>query len=163
MRVFIACFPDPFETKGKFLSFQRGMEHRLGFYWNSDSLAGCSADAQRTSALDLAFLMDASGSLYHDNYEKEKEFVRRVVDRQTIGRDQTRVSIMTYSKNATVHVKFNDYFTRQGIKDALNGIPYESQNTRIDRAMLKAKDEMFTTAFGARPYAKRVCIFSHLD
>lgn len=100
--------------------------------------------------------MDASGSLYYDNYAKEKEFINQVIDKQTIGRTQTRISVMTYSKNAKVHVKFDQLFDKQSLKKAIEDIPYEALNTRIDRALALAKNEVFSEANGARPYAKRV-------
>ena len=100
--------------------------------------------------------MDASGSLYYDNYKKEKEFVKQVIDQQSIGRRQTRVSVMSYSTTATIHVRFDQYFDKASLRRAVDDIPYESLMTRIDRALALAKSKMFTEANGARPYARRV-------
>ena len=120
-------------------------------------ISGCPPDARITEVpLDLAFLMDASGSLYLDNYDKEKTFVKSVIDKQLIGRRQTRVSVMAYSKSATIHVKFDQYFDKESLKSAVDEIPYESLNTRIDRALILAKEQLFSAANGARPYSRKV-------
>ncbi len=100
--------------------------------------------------------MDASGSLYYDNYDKEKEFVKRVISLQNVAKGYTHISVMSYSENATLHVKFNDHYDTRSINDAVDKIPYEALNTRIDRALLLGKKEAFSTSNGARPYAKRV-------
>ena len=105
--------------------------------------------------IDLGFLMDASGSLY-DNYDREKDFVNQVIDKQKLGSDKTRISVMSYSKNAKVHIKFDQFFDKTSLKAAVKKIPHESLNTRIDRALALAKSEMFTQASGARPYSRRV-------
>lgn len=118
---------------------------------------GCNRETStKEEVLDIAFMMDASGSLYGDNYSKEKKFVKQVIDNLNIGRGQTRVSVMTYSKNANVYVKFDQYFDKTALKSAVDGIPYEALNTRIDKALALAKTEMFSPANGARPYARRV-------
>eukprot|EP00795_Rhopilema_esculentum_P016249 gene16249-7628_t len=122
-------------------------------------LPGCPPDARINEVpLDLAFLMDASGSLYLDNYDKEKTFVKNVIEKQLIGRRQTRVSVMAYSKSATIFVKFDQYFDKESLKSAVDEIPYESSNTRIDRALILAKEQMFTAANGARPYSRKVVV-----
>ena len=100
--------------------------------------------------------MDASGSLYYDNYDREKQFVNQVIDRQMVGNQNTRISVMSYSKNAKVHIRFDQYFNKTQLTAAVKNIPYESLNTRIDKALALAKSEMFTEANGARPYARRV-------
>ena len=121
-------------------------------------ISGCDVVTKEV-ALDLGFLIDASGSLYNDNYNREKDFVNQMIDKQTIGGEKTRISVMSYSKNATVHIKFTDFFDKSQLKAAVKNIPYESLNTRIDKALALAKSEMFTEANGARPYARRVITF----
>jgi len=120
-------------------------------------LPGCNVVTKEVP-LDLGFLIDASGSLYNDNYNREKEFVNQMIDKQMIGGEKTRISVMSYSKSATVHIKFTDFFDKSQLKAAVKNIPYESLNTRIDKALALAKSEMFTEANGARPYARRVAV-----
>ena len=103
--------------------------------------------------------MDASGSLYYDNYGNEKEFVKKVIESQNIGKGLTHVNIISYSENATVHVGFRDYYNKQDLEDAVDKIPYEAKNTRIDKALLLAKSNSFSATNGARPYARRVRYF----
>ena len=49
-------------------------------------LTGCSG------YLDLAFVLDASGSIHHERFPIIKEFVANTVQNLQIGPDDTRVS-----------------------------------------------------------------------
>jgi uncharacterized protein YegL len=57
-------------------------------------LTGCEARA------DIIFLLDSSGSVGHADFRSVKEFVHRMVGDLQIGKDKTRVGLVTYSSQS---------------------------------------------------------------
>ena len=55
----------------------------------------CSIVCQ--TKLDIAFVIDGSGSVGVRNFGKVKEFLKDVVDFYNVGLDQTRIALITYS------------------------------------------------------------------
>ena len=47
--------------------------------------------------LDLAFVIDGSGSVGYKNFLKVKKFLKDIVEFYNVGFDQTRVALITYS------------------------------------------------------------------
>ena len=108
--------------------------------------------------LDVAFLLDVSGSLYQDNYAKEKQFVKNVINAQTVGKDDALIGLISYSNEATSHAKFSDNLNKAQLSRTIDDIPFEGNSTRIDKALETARTQLFTEQNGARDNAKRVCM-----
>ena len=47
--------------------------------------------------LDLAFVIDGSGSVGVNNFIKVKKFLKDIVDFYNVGFDQTRIALIAYS------------------------------------------------------------------
>lgn len=56
--------------------------------------SGCQARA------DVVFLLDSSGSVGHVDFRRVKQFVHNLVSDLQIGRDKTRIGLVTYSSNS---------------------------------------------------------------
>jgi len=50
-----------------------------------------------TTPMDLVFVVDGSGSVAAENFEKQIEFVKAVVSNMTVGTDQTRIAMVQFS------------------------------------------------------------------
>lgn len=93
--------------------------------------------------VDLVFLLDGSGSIEPEDFEKAKEFVKDVVDYFDIGIDNTRVGLATFSgwlgeyleSNATLfsNLVLGHVSSISGFPDCPEGTHFE-QNGLVDSA-----------------------------
>uniref|UniRef100_A0A3Q3LB90 Collagen alpha-1(XXVIII) chain n=1 Tax=Mastacembelus armatus TaxID=205130 RepID=A0A3Q3LB90_9TELE len=105
--------------------------------------------------MELVFVIDSSESVGPENFEIVKDFVIRLVDRTTVGRNATRIGLVLYSLE--VHLEFNlaRYINKQDIKQAIRKMPYVGEGTYTGTAIRKATQEAF---FTARPGVRKVAI-----
>jgi len=69
----------------------------------------CQAEGTCEGQVDLAFLIDASGSVTQANFNKQLDFVKEVVTKFDIGKDKTRVSVSTYDTAFTLSFGLDTY------------------------------------------------------
>lgn len=102
-------------------------------------IKGCDAP------VDVAFVMDSSGSIRND-YQKEKDIVKAVA-RSLLGASggDSRAGIVLYSENAYVKATFEQYNSLDDFHNTIDKLPLLNRGTRIDRALQKAKKELFST------------------
>lgn len=105
--------------------------------------------------MELVFVIDSSESVGPENFEIIKDFVTRLVERTTVGRNATRIGLVLYSLD--VHLEFNlaRYVTKQDVRQAIRKIPYMGEGTYTGTAIRKATQEAF---FSARPGVRKVAI-----
>ena len=105
--------------------------------------------------VDLGFILDASGSIDADEFENMKEFVNQVSSFFTVSSDHTRVSVMTFSNNPTIHIKFKDTFVNMAaFNSTVLSIIQANGGTNTADALIKARTTMFSTDEGARSSGK---------
>lgn len=105
--------------------------------------------------MELVFVIDSSESVGPENFEIIKDFVTRLVDRTTVGRNATRIGLVLYSLD--VHLEFNlaRYMSKQEVKQAIRKMPYMGEGTYTGTAIRKATQEAF---FSARSGVRKVAI-----
>ena len=91
---------------------------------------------------DIAFIMDASGSMTRD-FSAEKQVVKAIVKSTDIAPDMTRAALIYFSEETKVAVSFGKYATTEKILAAVDAVPFIGRRTRIDKALKKANDEVF--------------------
>lgn len=99
-------------------------------------------------------LVDTTKSIQEVNIPKLVAALKHLVQKFDITGDGTHVSLETFSKQATLHNKFNDeqYHGEDAILELIsNSVNNLAQPTRLDKALRLAKDEMFKEASGQRP------------
>ena len=96
--------------------------------------------------MDLAFILDSSGSIGKTNYLKEKHFVKQLARSFGLAPGQSRAALVLYSSSASVQARFGQYQTLDEFDKAVDGLPYERGTTRIDLALEKAAQEIFPQA-----------------
>lgn len=113
-----------------------------------------------TVPVDLAFIIDASGSIGSVNFQKILEFVAKIVDAFEIKENGTRVGVIHYSDDAVLDFDFNKFqgaeLTRENVVKEINKISVTEGQTRIDLALIKAKNELFSIEGGMRPDKPKV-------
>ncbi|KAM6979211.1 collagen, type XXVIII, alpha 2a [Tautogolabrus adspersus] len=117
-------------------------------------VCGCGVKCKERP-MELVFVIDSSESVGPENFEIIKDFVTRLVDRTTVGRNATRIGLVLYSLD--VHLEFNlvRYMSKQDVKQAIRKMPYMGEGTYTGTAIRKATQEAF---FSARPGVRKVAI-----
>ena len=67
--------------------------------------------------LDLAFLMDSSGSIMSSDYALQLNFVAQVVNALPVAADKVQVANVVFGTLAKVAFNFNTYSDKQDILD----------------------------------------------
>lgn len=106
---------------------------------------------------DIGFIIDSSGSL-KERYNDEKYFLKTLATNYNITNDIVRGSVITFSSNSEVSIKFSDYNTTKSFNTAVDAIPLMGFQTRIDKALQQAKSEMFSSQNGARHDVSKILI-----
>lgn len=123
----------------------------------SDSISlfsGCGIKCKERP-MELVFVIDSSESVGPENFEIIKDFVTRLVDGTTVGRNATRIGLVLYSLD--VHLEFNlaRYMNKQDVKQAIRKMLYMGEGTYTGTAIRKATQEAF---FSARSGVRKVAI-----
>ncbi|XP_028394866.1 deleted in malignant brain tumors 1 protein-like [Dendronephthya gigantea] len=128
---------------------------------SDEHLVICRANLKTCqNKLDLGFMLDSSGSVGYDNFERMKGFVKHLTDFFKLGRDHTRVSVMSFSDIPSIPIPLSRYFSdKSQFDNAVDRIKYINGGTATARALNMAYNEMFRSGNGARePEYKKVLI-----
>ena len=103
-------------------------------------------------------MLDSSGSIGEENWEKVKDFVKEVVNNLEIGPYDTNVGCITYGTKATPNFYLNTFLNKQDILDAVSDIKWKDQETNTSGALWFMNDVMFTASNGDRPEAPNLAV-----
>ncbi|XP_073774189.1 integrin alpha-X-like [Danio rerio] len=107
--------------------------------------------------IDIAFLLDGSGSIGIYDFTVMKGFVTNVI-RRFIERD-AQFAIAQYSNDCDIHYNFNDLKLDDGTWESkVANIPYHEGGTFTASAIQKLVNYLFTPNGGTRPSAKKILV-----
>ena len=120
--------------------------------------------------IDLGFALDASGSIGAGFFPKVRKFAMDLLEQFHLSKSETNAGVIVYSKEPKLVVKFNEFYVIETFKKVLNDkTPYPPQidqlirwmnkTTGIDKALVMAKEELFTRTNGDRQDVRNVLIF----
>ena len=110
------------------------------------------------ACIDLAFVIDASGSIEasgRGNFKRCLNFVKRLVASFKISPRYARVGAVVYSSKARRMFGFKRYYKKRQLMKAIDRIPYLRRGTRTGFALWYAQRYLFR---GQRRRCKRVLI-----
>ena len=107
--------------------------------------------------VDIGFILDSSGSL-RSEYQKEKDFIKFLAARFNMDAEGARVGVITFSFFSDISIKFSDFLSQSDFDEAIDEIPLMGSTTRLDRALVQARDELFLEKNGARVNVPKVLI-----
>lgn len=109
------------------------------------------------SVADVGFVIDASGSVGSDNFQKLLVMMQNITDRLDIGSAGTRVGVLRYSSKSRtkVVIPLGQHNTKAALKTAIENIGYTRGLTYTAYAIDKAHSDLFADA---RPGVPRVMI-----
>ena len=110
------------------------------------------ADAVCPGPLDLALLIDSSGSLTEtqDLWEEMKNFLKSLLLKFRIDGQLVRVGIVMFSNIATEHLDFNLGSSLSGALIAVDNMPYMGSTTNFAGGLNSVEDWLFSTRQGDR-------------
>ncbi|XP_012518713.1 PREDICTED: collagen alpha-5(VI) chain [Propithecus coquereli] len=143
-----------------------GKEERVNFGQNFDSLKSiknevvhriCTEKGCEDMKADVMFLVDSSGSIGHENFEKMKTFMKNLLTKIQIGADKTQIGVVQFSDDTKEEFQLNKYFTQKEISDAIDRMSLIGRNTLMGHALTSIA-RYFTDPMGARSGVKKFLI-----
>lgn len=112
----------------------------------------CSEEA------DLAFVVDTSGSISDENFQKQKDFVKALASSFDPTSTEHQLSLISYSTNAQLEVSFKNKTDRKEFEEAVDRVTHTKGRTRLDKALKLASAHLFTASGGTRPDKRKIMI-----
>ncbi|XP_035659096.1 uncharacterized protein LOC118404179 [Branchiostoma floridae] len=132
------------------------------------SISGITVDASFFSSgeqalacgnpIDIIFMLDGSGSVGPDNFNKMKEFVKKTVGGYLIGPSNTRVAVMQYSSSVRQEFALDAFNTLEDLLVGIEEIRYMRGGTRTGKALTRLRRQGFLESNGARKNVPHVAV-----
>ena len=116
-------------------------------------------DQECRPVVDIAFIIDSSGSIGRTNWERMKRFLKALISKLDVSPSATHVAAVAYSNNANVEMRFNNVQNTNEVIRILDDMRWQRGFTYTDKALLLADSDLFQTANGMRPNIAKVNIF----
>lgn len=109
-------------------------------------------------AMDVAFLLDSSGSIGQNNYLDMKRFINEVIDHFYISPKDTHVGVVSFSTQAQTEIRFTSKQTVDAIKPSVLNITYQSGATHTHLGLNKVHIDLFSAQGGMRTNVPHVLL-----
>uniref|UniRef100_A0A3Q3FK60 VWFA domain-containing protein n=1 Tax=Labrus bergylta TaxID=56723 RepID=A0A3Q3FK60_9LABR len=103
---------------------------------------------------DLIFLIDSSGSIEYDDYQKMKDFMKSVIGKSIIGQNDVHVGVMQFSDRQTMEFPLNSFYSQDEMLQAIGDMIQFGGGTLTGEA-ITAVSQYFDVARGGRPNLKQ--------
>jgi len=113
-------------------------------------------DKECRPVLDIAFIVDSSGSIGRSNWEKVKRFVKALISKLDISSSGTQVAAIAYSNNPEVVTRFRSYQGTDHVNRLIDRMRFQGGFTYTDRALLLADRDLFQRSNGMRSNVPKV-------
>ena len=106
---------------------------------------------------DLGFIIDGSVGTA-ETLRKEKNFIKGVVSAFGISADGAHAGVVVGGNKAKLAIKMNENMNSSGFEAAVSsiGLSGAQGQTRLDKALMLAYDELFSAGKGARDHVGQV-------
>lgn len=104
----------------------------------------CDIPVDCRNDANIMFLVDSSGSVRDDGFEKIKTFINDLVDTLNVAKDQSKIGVITFSDTATLDIPLGEYFTRTDIRNAIDKIQYRRGKTNTAAALRMLREQGFS-------------------
>ena len=101
--------------------------------------------------MDIAFLLDSSGSIGVQNWQLMLNFVKEVAQRFTFSQNDVRIGIISFGNKATLDIRFSDYVDISSFINGIDRIPWKDQYTNTSGALYIMRRKLFNYVSGDRP------------
>ena len=109
--------------------------------------------------MDIAFVVDSSGSIGRTNWERMKRFLKALVSRLDVSPSAAHIAAIAYSNSPEVVMRFNSVQSTNQINQLLDGMRFQRGFTYTDKALLLADSDVFQSSTGMRSNVPKVSSF----
>ena len=93
--------------------------------------------------VDLAFLIDSSGSIGKSNFAKMLTFMKTLSRKLTVSPDSARIAVVSFGTEAMLHFRLNSHVTLKSTEAAIDQIRWKDQWANTGAALREMKDHVF--------------------
>ncbi|XP_074653689.1 collagen alpha-6(VI) chain-like [Tubulanus polymorphus] len=104
----------------------------------------------RMGQADVLFILDESTSIWEENYQRQLEFVNKMIRSYDIGPNRVRIGIISFASRAITRFDMNKYNTTDEMTSAVSKFNQLYGDTHTWEAMALARNSALTTAKGSR-------------
>lgn len=97
------------------------------------------SDLKCDELFDVVFVMDSSRSIDGPQYDREKDFVKRLATIFNVGTG-SRAVVIIYSDSTQLKIQFDQHKNLNSFLSAVDALPYLQRRTRIDKALAMAAE-----------------------
>lgn len=108
--------------------------------------------------MDIAFLLDSSGSITPTEFQQAKDFIELMANSFLKNKVGSRVGLIQYSIVPTINARFSDGLTSDQFRSVLDKVVHKGGYTRLDRALLLAGEKLFSDEEGMRKDIPKVLV-----
>lgn len=113
-------------------------------------------DKECRPVLNIAFIVDSSGSIGRSNWERVKRFVKALISKLDVRNSGTRVAAIAYSTNPEVVTRFRSYQGTDHVNRLIDTMRFQRGFTYTDKALLLADRDLFQRSNGMRSNVPKV-------
>lgn len=84
---------------------------------------------------DLIFLIDSSGSIYPEDYQKMKDFMKSLIQKSNIAKNQVHVGVLQYSTVQKLEFNLIQYYTKGQLSNAIDAMQQIGGGTHTGEAI----------------------------
>lgn len=106
---------------------------------------------------EIFFIIDSSGSITGKDFNKEISFVQSVIKLFDIGKNKTRIGLVSFSHETYMELPLNNNLTKQQILDKLDTIFQAGGGTNTAMALRMVRQQGFDSSV-VRPEAAKIAI-----
>ena len=116
----------------------------------------CFLDKECRSVVDIAFIIDSSGSIGRRNWERMKRFVKAMVSKLDVSNAATHIAAIAYSNNPEIVWRFRYFQGTDEVNRVIDRMRWQRGFTYTDKALQLADRDLFQTSNGMRFHVPKV-------
>lgn len=109
------------------------------------------------NTLDVAFILDSSGSLTPHEFQQSKDFIDILANSFLKNKVGSRVGLIQFSIVPKINARLSDDLTNEQFRSMLDDVNYQGGFTRLDRALSLA-EKLFSDGKDSRKFIPKVLI-----
>lgn len=106
--------------------------------------------------VDIAFVIDSSGSIGRSNWERMKRFLKALVSKLDVSPSATHIAAVAYSTNPEVVMRFKNFQGTDQVNQVFDRMRWQRGYTYTDKALLLADEDLFQAPNGMRSNVPKV-------
>lgn len=100
------------------------------------------------------FLIDSSGSIYPEEYDKMKLFMKSVIAKSIVSRNEVHVGVLQFSDVQQLEFPLNQFYSKNEISSAIDAMRQLGGGTLTGQAITEVS-KYFDATNGGRPHLRR--------